>query len=33
MFEGEPPLSYMIKGGVPAIVRVRHRLDARRGGW
>lgn len=32
MFEGEPPLVYMIKGGVPALVRVRQILDARRGG-
>jgi hypothetical protein len=32
MFEGETPLAYMIRGGVPAIIRVRHLLDARRGG-
>lgn len=32
MFEGEAPLTYMIKGGVPALVRVRQLLDARRGG-
>ncbi len=32
MFEGEAPLSYVIKGGVPALVRVRQLLDARRGG-
>lgn len=32
MFQGEAPLSYMIKGGVPALVRVRQLLDARRGG-
>lgn len=32
MFEGEIPLSYMVKGGVPALVRVRQLLDARRGG-
>ena len=32
MFEGEAPLNYMIKGGVPALVRVRQLLDARRGG-
>jgi len=32
MFEGEMPLVYMIKGGVPALVRVRQLLDARRGG-
>jgi hypothetical protein len=32
MFEGETPLAYMIKGGVPALMRVRQLLDARRGG-
>jgi hypothetical protein len=32
MFEGESPLAYMIRGGVPALVRVRQLLDARRGG-
>ncbi len=32
MFQGESPLTYMIKGGVPAFVRVRQLLDARRGG-
>jgi hypothetical protein len=32
MFEGEAPLAYMIRGGVPAFVRVRQLLDARRGG-
>lgn len=32
MFEGEAPLVYMIKGGVPALTRVRQLLDARRGG-
>jgi len=32
MFEGEAPLHYMIKGGVPALVRVQQLLDARRGG-
>lgn len=32
MFEGEAPLVYMIRGGVPALVRVRQLLDARRGG-
>ncbi|HEV8132332.1 MAG TPA: antitoxin Xre-like helix-turn-helix domain-containing protein [Acidobacteriota bacterium] len=31
MFEGEAPLNYMIKGGVPALVRIRQLLDARRG--
>jgi hypothetical protein len=32
MFSGEMPLAYMIKGGVPAMLRVRQLLDARRGG-
>jgi hypothetical protein len=32
MFGGEKPLDYMIKGGVPALIRVRQLLDARRGG-
>lgn len=32
MFEGEAPLPYIIRGGVPALVRVRQLLDARRGG-
>jgi hypothetical protein len=32
MFHGEAPLVYMVKGGVPALVRVRQLLDARRGG-
>lgn len=32
MFGGEMPLAYMIKGGVPAMLRVRQLLDARRGG-
>ena len=32
MFEGETPLSYMIKGGLPAMMRVRQLLDSRRGG-
>ena len=32
MFRGDTPLGYMIKGGVPAFVRVRQLLDARRGG-
>lgn len=31
MFEGEAPLAYAIKGGVPALQRVRQLLDARRG--
>ena len=32
IFHGESPLVYMVKGGVPALVRVRQLLDARRGG-
>ncbi len=32
MFGGETPLSYMIQGGQPAMLRVRQLLDARRGG-
>jgi hypothetical protein len=32
MFARESPLSYMIKGGQPAMMRVRQLLDARRGG-
>src|SRR5215510_10605921 len=32
MFSGDSPLNYMIKGGVPALLRVRQLLDARRGG-
>ena len=32
MFEGESPLTYMIEGGQPAMLRVRQLLDARRGG-
>jgi hypothetical protein len=32
MFEGDSPLRYMIRGGVPALMRVRQLLDARRGG-
>ena len=32
MFEAEAPLAYIIRGGVPALVRVRQLLDARRGG-
>jgi hypothetical protein len=31
-FQGEAPLAYMIKGGLPALMRVRQLLDARRGG-
>jgi hypothetical protein len=32
MFAGATPLAYMIAGGIPAMVRVRQLLDARRGG-
>jgi hypothetical protein len=32
MFGEGAPLAYMVKGGVPAFVRVRQLLDARRGG-
>jgi|ERR1700730_8442242 hypothetical protein len=32
MFGGVTPLAYMIRGGVPAMLRVRQLLDARRGG-
>jgi len=32
MFEGDTPLAYLIKGGLPAMLRVRQLLDARRGG-
>ena len=32
MFSRESPLNYMIKGGLPALLRVRQLLDARRGG-
>jgi hypothetical protein len=32
MFGGETPLTYMIKGGQPAMLRVRQLLDSRRGG-
>ena len=32
MFSGETPVNYMIKGGQPAMVRVRQLLDSRRGG-
>lgn len=32
LFAGETPLSYMRKGGVPSMIRVRQLLDARRGG-
>lgn len=32
MFGGETPLAYMVRGGLPAMLRVRQLLDARRGG-
>jgi hypothetical protein len=32
IFGGATPLSYMLKGGVPSMLRVRQLLDARRGG-
>lgn len=32
MFGGDTPLSYVVRGGVPALVKVRQLLDARRGG-
>ena len=32
IFGGETPLAYMKKGGVPALLRVRQLVDARRGG-
>jgi hypothetical protein len=32
MFGGDSPLNYIKKGGIPAFVRVRQLLDARRGG-
>jgi hypothetical protein len=32
MFEGQTPLIYMTKGGLPAMLRVRQLLDSRRGG-
>jgi Protein of unknown function (DUF2384) len=32
MFGGDAPLNYMKKGGIPALLRVRQLLDARRGG-
>ena len=32
MFGGETALAYMIRGGMPAMMRVRQLLDARRGG-
>jgi hypothetical protein len=32
MFGGDSPLNYMRRGGIPAALRVRQLLDARRGG-
>ena len=32
IFGGDAPLRYMIRGGVPALLRVRQLLDSRRGG-
>jgi len=32
VFAGEAPAAYMMKGGLPAMLRVRQLLDARRGG-
>jgi hypothetical protein len=32
MFGGDSPLNYVRKGGIPALLRVRQLLDARRGG-
>lgn len=32
MFGGDSPLNYVKKGGIPALIRVRQLLDARRGG-
>ena len=32
IFGGQTPLTYMLKGGVPSMLRVRQLLDARRGG-
>ena len=32
MFAGDSPLNYVRKGGIPAFLRVRQLLDARRGG-
>jgi len=30
MFAGESPLAYMVRGGQPAMMRVRQLLDSRR---
>ncbi|MFL6445237.1 MAG: antitoxin Xre-like helix-turn-helix domain-containing protein [Candidatus Sulfotelmatobacter sp.] len=32
MFNGAPPLEYLSRGGVPAMIGVRRLLDSRRGG-
>lgn len=32
LFGGEPPLQVMLRGGIPAMERVRALIDARRGG-
>jgi uncharacterized protein (DUF2384 family) len=32
MFEGRTPLDYMLRGGLPGMVRVRQLLDSRRSG-
>jgi hypothetical protein len=32
LFGGQPPLTYMLSGGIPALQTVRRLLDARRGG-
>jgi hypothetical protein len=32
VFGGQTPLAYMLKGGMPSMLRVRQLLDARRGG-
>jgi len=32
VFGGQTPLAYILKGGVPSMLRVRQLLDARRGG-
>jgi len=32
IFSGQTPLAYMLRGGLPAMLRVRQLLDARRGG-
>jgi hypothetical protein len=32
LFQGGTPLAYMVRGGLPAMLRVRQLLDSRRGG-